>query len=81
MKASDLNFIILLNILSHFRWVYSSSGKELTFKIWGNNEPDNGNGHGEHCATLYSDNPRWVDLYCTREFHFMCEKAATIINK
>ena len=57
------------------KFVYESSGQQVTFTLWASGQPDNAWG-GEDCGMLwFRDNQwKWNDAACSSKFAFACQK-------
>ena len=66
---SNLNF--------HFSWHYNSTGMEISFINWAEDEPNNAGDNSQNCVAIGIEvSDRWDDYYCDEPTKYLCEKEA-----
>lgn len=57
----------------HGDWVWTSSGKKITYIPWGTDQPNNVD-NDQHCMGLSPNENGWIDYFCHHKLNYFCEE-------
>lgn len=60
-----------------FPWKWSRGDKTASFLTWADNEPQN----NEHCAAIWRDRKKWVNIGCNHWLGFICSAEKLVLVK